>query len=577
MAGGHTGGVTATMPVEISQRRERLAGKGGFAGILENVRLFLTVFTVSLGALLYGYNQGMFSQILTMNSFKREVEYSSIANPMVKGMMTSILELGAWFGALCTGYMADKLGRKHSIYVAVVVFLAGVIVQASSHGDGKPYFYSGRFIVGLGVGSLSMIVPLYTAELAPAEIRGALVGLQGTCICAGVAVAYWIGFGTQFIGGTGVNQSRAAWLIPTCIQVVPALMLGVGVMFMHQSPRWLMDKGRQEECLDTIATIRGKSISHEAVILEFLEIKAQYLFEQETKKEWFPQYQDGTRKSACLLTLHNYLKLFSTISMLRRTSAAVLVMLFQQWTGITAILYYAPTIFQSLGLTSNTVSVLATGVVGILQVLPTIPVSILIDKLGRRPLLIWGGFGMAACHYTIAGISGAFEDDWSTHNSAAWACVVMVWLYIVVYAFSWCNIAWILVSEVFPLGLRAKGVALGVSSNWLNNFAIGLATPTILESCRYGTYLFFGSMSFLAAVWVYFLVPETKGRSLEEMDELFYDTSGQSKLDMERQIRIWSDLGMLDEELPDIEKVREFGIFDADKPSTKHVDDVEKV
>ncbi|KAK9471334.1 general substrate transporter [Dipodascopsis tothii] len=354
-------------------------------------------------------------------------------------------------------------------------------------------------------------------------------------------------------------------------------MLGVGVMFMHQSPRWLMDKGREEECLQTIATIRGRDVESEAVILEYLEIKAQYLFEVETRKEMFPQYQDGSTRSSFLLAVHSYLKLVNNTSMLRRTSAAVLVMLFQQWTGINAILYYAPTIFQSLGLTSNTVSILATGVVGILQWLPTIPTALYIDRIGRRPLLMYGGIGMAACHLTIAGISGRYEDSWDTHGSAGWACVVMVWLYIVVYAFSWCTGAWILVSEVFPLGLRAKGVSLGVSSNWLNNFAIGLATPSILETLRFGTYLFFGGMGVLSAIWVYFLVPETKGRTLEEMDEIFYDKSGQSKKDMERQIRIWGELGMLDETLPDLSKVRNFSVQEAEKPAAEHIDHVEKV
>ncbi|KAK9471898.1 general substrate transporter [Dipodascopsis tothii] len=536
------------MPTMLSERRERLAGPKGIKGIISNRPVFLMAVFASLGGLLYGYNQGMFSQILTMTSFKVMVDYDSISNPQTKGLLTSILELGAWIGALSTGYLADRLGRKYTVDVGCVTFCIGVIVQACA--TNKSYIYGGRWITGMGVGSLSMVVPLYNAELAPAELRGAMVGLQQLSITFGIMISYWIGYGTNYIGGTGDGQSKAAWIIPIAIQIGPAIVLAVGILFMPQSPRWLMDQGLEDECLATISRVRRLPVDSELVVLEFLEIKAQHMFEVETSREMFPDYQDGSFKSSFLLGLHAYGRLWTNPATRKRTVVAVMIMLFQQWTGINAILYYAPFIFQDLGLTGNTISLLASGVVGIIQFLATIPAVLYIDKAGRKPLLIAGALGMGLCHFIVAGISGAFEDSWDTHSGAGWVAVVFVWIFVLNFAYSWGPAAWIVVSEVFPLGVRAKGISMGASSNWINNFAVGLATPSMLDNMRFGSYIFFGVMSCVGAVYIWLLVPETKDRTLEEMDEIFHDASGQGKRDAERQERIWQELGLLDDTVP---------------------------
>ncbi|KAK6344590.1 hypothetical protein TWF718_006548 [Orbilia javanica] len=390
-----------------------------------------------------------------------------------------------------------------------------------------------------------MVVPLYNAELSPPELRGALVSLQQLAITFGIMISYWIGYGTNFIGGTGEGQSDAAWLIPICIQLVPAVVLGIGILFMPQSPRWLMKKGMDQECLEVLAKLRRRPETDELVRIEYLEVKAQHLFEVRTSEANFPQYQHGTFKDNFLLGFHEYMSFFKNKSLFKRVNVAIWIMIFQQWSGINAILYYAAFIFKDLGLTGNTTSLLASGVGGIAMFLATIPAVLWIDQLGRKPVLIAGAIGMAISHFIVAGLFGSFGNDWPNHRAAGWVAVVFVWIYEIHFGYSWGPGAWVLVSEVFPLGVRAKGISIGGSSNWLNNFAIGQATPDMVESTKYGTFIFFGIICTIAAGFVWWFVPETKNLSLEEMDEVFGDEAGTSAIDRQRLEGIYSELGLI--------------------------------
>lgn len=177
-------------------------------------------------------------------------------------------------------------------------------------------------------------------------------------------VSFWIDYGTNYIGGTGKGQSEAAWLVPLCLQLAPAILLFVGMIFMPYSPRWLVHHGREEEARKVIAQLRGDR-NDEAVELEFLEIKAQSLFEKRSTAEKFPQLSEPTAMNTLKLQFVAIGSLFKTMPMFRRVIVATFTMFFQQWTGINAVLYYAPTIFGALGMNTNTTSLLATGVVGI--------------------------------------------------------------------------------------------------------------------------------------------------------------------------------------------------------------------
>lgn len=249
------------------------------------------------------------------------------------GWLTSILELGAWVGTIYSGFLAEIISRKYAILVNVAIFMIGVVIQATAvTSSGPQSILGGRFITGMGVGSLSMIVPMYNAEVAPPEVRGALVGLQQLAITTGIMISFWIDYGTNFIGGTGETQSTASWLVPLCLQLAPAVLLGGGMLFMPFSPRWLVHHNREADARKTLASLRGLSPDHELIELEFLEIKAQSLFEKRTTAELFPSLADGSAWSTIKLQFVAAGSLFTSKPMFRRVVLATLTMFFQQWT-----------------------------------------------------------------------------------------------------------------------------------------------------------------------------------------------------------------------------------------------------
>ncbi|KAG1729666.1 general substrate transporter [Suillus paluster] len=546
MGGGHAGGASPY----AAKFRQGLQGQSGWAGLVHNRKIFANAVFASLGGLLYGYNQGVFSGVLSMYSFDQRMA-AAVGSPGTKGWLVSILELGAWFGVLSTGYLADKLSRKYSIVLAVCVFCVGVIVQTAAFQASS--IYGGRFITGLGVGSLSMAVPLYNAEISPPEVRGSLVALQQLAITLGILVSFWIDYGTNYIGGTGSGQSEIAWRVPLGMQLVPAIILGVGILFMPFSPRhvstpvydtWLVNQGRDEEAVAVLSKVRRLPANSDIVQIEFLEIKAQYLFEKEVNALQFPQFQDGSFSSNFKLGLHAYMSLFTSRTLFYRVIVGSGTMFFQQWTGVNAILYYAPSIFGDLGLTGNATSLLATGVVGIVMFLATIPAVIWIDKVGRKPVLISGALIMAACHLVVAVLTALYHDSWASHATAGWVACACVWVFSVAFGYSWGPCSWILVAEVWPLSIRGKGVSIAASSNWMNNFIVGQVTPSMLTHIGFGTFVFFGSFAFAGAFFIMFFVPETKGLTLEEMDDVFGDREGLAVADQQRQNAIADRIGL---------------------------------
>ncbi|KAL1849849.1 hypothetical protein VTK73DRAFT_9806 [Phialemonium thermophilum] len=481
-------------------KRQALMGASGPLALVKNFRVFCIAVFVCIGGVLYGYNQGMFSGVLAMPSFQKHMgDYDPLdpnASQTKKGWLTAILELGAWLGTLMSGFVAEVLSRKYGVLVACAVFMLGVVIQATAISAGHNAILAGRFITGMGVGSLAMIIPIYNSEVAPPEVRGALVALQQLAICFGIMISFWIDYGTNYMGGTHIeDQSDGAWLTPICLQLFPALVLFFGMLFMPFSPRWLLHHGREAEARRVLAQLRGLPPHHELVELEFLEIKAQSLFEKRTVAEHFPHLREPTAWNVFKLQFVAIKALFQTRSMFKRVVVATVTMFFQQWTGINAVLYYAPTIFKDLGLSGNTTSLLATGVVGIVMFVATVPAVLWIDRVGRKPVLTVGAIGMATCHIVIAVIVAKDQDRWKSEVAAGWAAVCMVWLFVIHFGYSWGPCAWIIVAEIWPLSSRPYGVSLGASSNWMNNFIVGQVTPDMLKGISYGTYILFGVLT----------------------------------------------------------------------------------
>jgi MFS family permease len=234
------------------------------------------------------------------------------------------------------------------------------------------------------------------------------------------------------------------------------------------------------------------------------------------------------------LEAYSWLDLFKKKNW-RRTSVAVGVNFFQQFSGVNAFIYYAPTLFRSLG-QSDEQSLVLSGVFNILQLVGVFICIATIDRVGRRPLAIFGGFGCATCYMIIAILSGLYSHDWLAHKDAGWAAVAFAFLFILIFGVSYSPLGWALPSEVYTTASRSKGVALSTCINWLANFIIGVATPPMIDTQGYRTYVFFTVWCFLAGVWALLLVPETKGRTLEEMDEQFGGGEGSAESELMRSI-----------------------------------------
>ncbi|KAI9487854.1 MAG: general substrate transporter [Benjaminiella poitrasii] len=497
-----------TSDEDAERFRETRPAKNGLSGFIKNPYVFFTAIFASIGGILFGYDQGVISGVQEMEDFVNRFPMNSTQT----GFMVSILELGAWAGSWIIGYFADRIGRKYSIVLSTVVFLLGSALQGGS--QSVSFLLGSRFVTGMAVGALSLLVPLYQSEIAPPDIRGSLISLQQLAVTFGILISFWIDYGFTYVNG------QASWRVPLCIQIAFALILGIGIIFFPFSPRWLMGKGREEEALQVISKLRRLPQDHPLVLEEWKDIKATVEFDRIVERQQYPQYVDQGGKGRMMIELMGYRDLFRK-GIVNRLFIGSAIMFFQQFTGMNAMVYYAPKIFQSVGLTGSSISLLATGVVGIINFVMTFPTVFFLDVLGRKTVLMVASVVMAICMIIVAAITGSFQDDWPNHTAEGWVCVAFIYVFIANFAYAWGPIGWVIPAEIFPLRCRAKAMSVTTSANWMCNFIIGLIVPVMLENITYGTYIFFACFLIISFFFVWFFVPETKGRSLEDMDEIF--------------------------------------------------------
>ncbi|TQV93963.1 MFS sugar transporter [Cordyceps javanica] len=533
----------------------------------DNPYVFGLSLFASLGGFLFGYDQGVVSGILTMESFAARFPRIYL-DAGFQGWFVSTLLLCAWFGSLINGPVADYLGRKGSILLAIVIFTIGSAFQAGA--DSISMLFAGRGVAGLAVGMLTMVVPMYMSEVSTPNIRGTLVVLQQLSITLGILVSYWLEYGTQYIGGhrcapgipyTGgsaevpafdprqdvgpggcTGQSDAAWRVPLALQIVPALVLGAGMIFFPESPRFFVMRNKKDQALAALAKLRRVHADTDSIRSEYAAIKAEVLFDESLWEDKFPG-KSGISLMAC-----QYATLVSTWPAFKRLGIGCCIMFFQQFIGCNAIIYYAPRMFAQLGLTGNTSSLLATGVYGIVNTLSTLPAVFFIDRIGRRPLLLCGAAGTFASLVIVGGIIGGYGSSLVNHKAAGWAGIAFIYIYDVNFSYSFAPIGWVLPSEIFTLGSRSKAMAITTSTTWMCNFIIGLVTPRMLESIGWGTYIFFAAFSLLSFLFVYFWVPETRGKSLEDMDVVFGDSAAHEE--KTRLMGIVAAMGLPEDPLP---------------------------
>jgi sugar porter (SP) family MFS transporter len=468
---------------------------------------YLVAFSAAMGGLLFGYEIGVVSQTLAMDSFNlfMGMRYDEIdpkdgllkktdQYPFIEGMVTFMFLLGCSVGAMFASWFCDYMGRKRSILVAGTVFLVGGAVQSFT--NNATNFFIGRLVAGLGIGVLSMCCPLYISETSPTSIRGRMITIQQLMITIGILIASIVN--TIIIKNLGGKYNAIEWRLALGMQCVPAVVLVFLVVFMPMSPRWLASKSRDTECLSALAKLRASNQNDSAVQHEYHEIIDSVVAEKQVGEgSWSEVFAPG---------------------ILNRTVRCILLQFFQQWTGINVILYYQSNLLQGMGLDKDAATVPFTIANNFVNVIATFPGMYFIERIGRRRLLILGGFGMGLAHYAVClfvklGDGGA--------RIFYYGAIVSVYVFIFSFASTWGPIAWVYQSEVFPLRVRSKGTSLATLSNWSNNAIIALATPYIVQALGPFMYLIFGSAGIIMAIFTFFAIPETMGKSLEDMDEIF--------------------------------------------------------
>jgi MFS transporter, SP family, galactose:H+ symporter len=437
------------------------------------MQFYLIAGVAALGGLLFGYDTGVISGALL---FIRQVMSLSTT---AQGVVVAIALFGAAIGAAFAGQLSDRLGRRRVILGAGLLFIAGAIVSAVA--QTVLVLLIGRLLVGLAIGVASMLTPLYLAEISAASDRGAIVSLNQLCITLGILVSYLVGF--------ALAHAAEGWRWMLALGALPGAVLAIGMLALPESPRWLAGHGRLEDAERVLRRLRGTS----EVAAEFGALRTD-----------IARQGDQLASARELLAPH-----------LRRPLViGIGLAIFQQITGINTVIYFAPTIFQAAGLSSAATAILATAGVGTVNVAMTIVSIRLIDRLGRRQLLFWSLGGMAL---TLFALSGAFYAGVSGH--LAWIAVVSVAAFVGFFAIGLGPVFWLLIAEIFPLALRGRAMSLATIANWSFNLIVSLTfLDLVVVLGSGGAFLIYAVLSAVALVFIAALVPETKGRSLEEIE-----------------------------------------------------------
>jgi sugar porter (SP) family MFS transporter len=369
-----------------------------------------------------------------MDSFKEDFGlplstsgFASDKNAQVSSNVVSLLTAGCFFGSIFAAYINDRIGRRYSLMIFCSIFLVGAAMQVGAHHH-IGLIYAGRVVAGLGIGGMSSITPVFVSENAPSRYRGRIAGLFQEFLVIGSTFAYWLDYGVAL----HIPKSTRQWRIPVAIQLVPGGLMLVGLFFLKESPRWLMSKGRQDEALLSLSYIRNEPQESEEVQKEIAEIYA--AIQEETLAT------EGVTWKECLEKSNRY-----------RFFLAFVIMFWQQFSGTNSIGYYAPQIFESIGISSTNSSLFATGIYGTVKVVATaIFLLIGIDRWGRKYSLIGGGAWMAAMMFIIGAVlaTNPPNPDASSVSSASTAMVAMIYLYVIGYSFSWGPTPWVYLGEV---------------------------------------------------------------------------------------------------------------------------------
>jgi len=453
--------------------------------------IFGITLVATLGGLLFGYDTAVISgavDSLKMVFHLDEAHFGGMAT-FYHGATVSSALIGCIIGSAISGVFATNFGRKNSLLIAAILFFVSALGAAYpevfffSKGDGSVpvliAFNVYRIIGGIGVGLASAICPMYIAEIAPAEIRGKLVSWNQFAIIFGMLIVYFVNYfittgeTTEWIDATG-------WRYMFASNAVPAALFGILLFLVPETPRFLALAGKQEKAFNVLSKINGY-------------IKA---------SEILQDIRDSAHEKVEKVLAYGWKVLI----------IGILLSVFQQAVGINVVLYYAPTIFKGLGFGSDA-AMYQTVIMGFINIIFTLVAIFTVDKFGRKPLLIIGSVGMAIGMFAIGLLAYLQIFGIST--------LIFIVIYSASFMMSWGPICWVLISEIFPNTIRGKAVAIAVAAQWISNFIVSSSFPALQSVSMTFTYCLYGVMSILSAIFVWKMVPETKGKTLEDMSKLW--------------------------------------------------------
>ncbi|KAI9658172.1 MAG: hypothetical protein M1831_004019 [Alyxoria varia] len=456
-----------------------------------------------LDFLLFGYDQGVMGGLLTLDSFKDQFpEINPFQYPKgskikdtvstYQGIAVASYNVGCFLGAIFTIYIGDILGRRKTIFWGSLIMTIGAILQTSAYG--VPHFIVGRIITGIGNGMNTSTVPTWQSETSKSHRRGQMIMIEGALITAGITLSYWLDFGFSFIDGP------IAWRFPIGFQIIFAVIILCTILALPESPRWLILKGRDEEALDILVRLNDVPSDDPYIKNEFAAMKDTVM-----------EMSKGSFRD--LFTMDENRNF-------HRVVLAYVNQMFQQISGINLITYYAATIYEdSLGF-GGTMSRLVAACNGTEYFLASWIAVFLIEKVGRRKLMLFGAAGMAISMAALAG-STSFEDN----KVAGGVAAAFLFIFNTFFAIGWLGMTWLYPAEIVPLRIRAPANALATSGNWIWNFMVVMITPVAFSSIGWRTYMIFMVINALIFPTVYYFYPETAYRSLEEMDTIFHKST----------------------------------------------------
>ncbi|KAK7543854.1 sugar transporter STL1 [Phyllosticta citricarpa] len=476
---------------------------------LRGTALNVAIGTIAgLDFLLFGYDQGVMGGLLTLGSFIKvfpEMEVKGTAaeqdhRATIQGIAVASYNLGCFVGAVACIWIGNMLGRRWTIFVGSAIMIVGAALQGSAFS--LAHFIVGRIITGLGNGLNTSTVPTWQSETSKSHRRGQLVMIEGALITGGICLSYWLDFGFSYL-----EPSSISWRFPILFQIVFALIIVVFILPLPESPRWLILKGRDEEAIQVLCALNEREPEDVYIANEFAAIKDTVM-----------EMAQGSFRDLFTMTQDRHF---------HRTVLAYVNQMFQQISGINLITYYAANIYENYVGLSPFISRILAACNGTEYFLASwIPVFI-IEKVGRRSLMLFGAVGMSLSMAVLAIANSINEGKTAAERNTAAGIVAALFLFVFnsFFAVGWLGMTWLYPAEIVPLRIRAPANALSTSANWIFNFMVVMITPVAFSSIGYQTYIIFAVINAAIVPVTYFFFPETAYRSLEEMDTIFHKTT----------------------------------------------------